>query len=79
MIREAATALRQSSRYKWYALAAVMLGTFMAPLDATVANVALPSIAKTYGSGVDATEWVLLSYLLVTASTLVLLDRKSVV
>lgn len=67
--------MRQSSRYKWYALAAVMLGTFMAPLDATVANVALPSIAKTYGSGVDATEWVLLSYLLVTASTLVLFGR----
>lgn len=75
MIRASAASLRASSRYKWYALAAVMLGTFMAPLDATVANVALPSIAKSYASGVDATEWVLLAYLLVTASTLVLFGR----
>lgn len=52
-----------------------MLGTFMSPLDATVANVALPSIAKTYDAGVDPTQWVLLSYLLVTTSTLVLFGR----
>ncbi len=64
-----------SSRYKWLVLCVVMLGTFMAPLDASVANVALPQIAKSFHTGVDATEWVLLTYLLVSASTLILFGR----
>jgi len=41
--------LRSSSDYKWYALAAVMLGTFMSPLDASIANVALPTIGRAFG------------------------------
>lgn len=52
-----------------------MLGTFMSPFDGTVANVALPSIARSLSTGVDASEWVLLSYLLATASTLTLFGR----
>ncbi len=47
----------------------------MAPLDASVVNVALPDIAHTFRVGVDATEWVLLSYMLVTSSMLILFGR----
>ncbi|HEV3154068.1 MAG TPA: MFS transporter [Candidatus Baltobacteraceae bacterium] len=61
--------------YKWRALGAVMLGSFMGPFDATVANVALPAIGKAFSTGVDSTEWVLLSYLLATASTLAIFGR----
>lgn len=75
MIRSAALQLRSSNRYKWYALAAVMLGTFIAPLDGSVVNVALPSIANSYHTAIDATQWVLLSYLLIAASSLVLFGR----
>lgn len=67
--------LRASPHYKWYALAAVMLGTFMSPLDASIANVALPTIGRAFHTPVDSTEWVLLSYMLVTSSTLVLFGR----
>lgn len=52
-----------------------MLGTLMAPLDASIANVALPTIGRAFHTSVDATEWVLISYMLVTASTLVLFGR----
>ncbi len=67
--------IHNSERYKWFALSAVMLGTVMGPLDASVANVAIPAIGKAFGHGVDDVEWVLLAYMLVTASTLVLFGR----
>lgn len=52
-----------------------MLGTFMSPLDASIANVALPTIGRAFHTSVDATEWVLIAYMLVTASSLVLFGR----
>jgi EmrB/QacA subfamily drug resistance transporter len=67
--------VRQSARYKWYALATVMLGTLMSPLDASIANVALPAIGRAFHTAVDNTEWVLIAYMLVTSSTLVLFGR----
>lgn len=52
-----------------------MLGSFMSPLDASVANVALPTIGRAFHTAVDNTEWVLIAYMLVTSSTLVLFGR----
>lgn len=68
-------AIREHPNYRWYALGAVMLGTLMAPLDASIANVALPTIGRAFHTPVDSTEWVLISYMLTTASTLVLFGR----
>jgi EmrB/QacA subfamily drug resistance transporter len=67
--------LRASTNYKWYALAAVMLGSFMSPLDASIANVALPTIGHAFGTPIDAVEWVLIAYMLTTSATLVLFGR----
>jgi len=67
--------IRESERYRWYALAAVMLGTVMGPLDGSIANVALTTIGRAFSTSVDNVEWVLLSYLLVTASTVALFGR----
>jgi DHA2 family multidrug resistance protein len=53
--------------YKWWVLANVMIGTFMAVLDATIVNVALPKIMAAFGVSVDKAEWVLTAYLLVFA------------
>lgn len=52
-----------------------MLASMMGTLDASIANVAVPTIAKAYGHSVDDAEWVLLSFMLVTSSTLVLFGR----
>jgi EmrB/QacA subfamily drug resistance transporter len=67
--------IRASGRYQWYALAVIMLGSMMGTLDASIANVAMPTIARAYGSTVDNAEWVLLSFMLVMSSTLVLFGR----
>ncbi len=67
--------LRASERYRWYALAVIMLGSMMGTLDASIANVALPTIAHVYGRPLDESEWVVLVFMLVTASTLVLFGR----
>lgn len=53
--------------YKWWLLANVMIGTFMAVLDATIVNVGLPKIMAAFGVDVDKVEWVLTAYLLVFA------------
>ena len=56
--------------YKWYLLANVMLGTFMAVLDATIVNVGLPKIMASFGVGLDKIEWVVTAYMLAMAVAL---------
>jgi DHA2 family multidrug resistance protein len=53
--------------YKWWVLANIMLGTFMAVLDATIVNVGLNKMMAAFGTTVDKIEWVLTAYLLVFA------------
>jgi DHA2 family multidrug resistance protein len=50
--------------YKWFLLANIMLGTFMAVLDATIVNVGLPKIMASFGVGLDKIEWVITAYML---------------
>jgi DHA2 family multidrug resistance protein len=56
--------------YKWLVLGSVMIGTFMAVLDSTIVNVALPKLMATFGVPVNTVEWVLTAYLLVFGVTL---------
>ncbi len=53
--------------YKWLVLSNVMIGTFMAVLDATIVNVGLPKIMASFGVTLDKVEWVMTAYLLVLA------------
>lgn len=53
--------------YKWWVLANVMVGTFMAVLDATIVNVGLTKIMTAFGTDVDKIEWVLTAYMLIFA------------
>ncbi len=54
-----------TSYYRWLVMAAVMIATFMAVLDATIVNVALSKLMSTFGVSVDRVEWVLTAYLLI--------------
>jgi hypothetical protein len=48
----------------WAVLAVVMLGTFMATLDASIVNISLPTIAHAFGEPLSGTiEWVVIGYL----------------
>ena len=71
LIRKRDSAFHPShSSYKWYLLANIMVGTFMAVLDATIVNVGLPKIMASFGVGIDKIEWVLTAYMLALAVAL---------
>ena len=57
-------------------LATLAFGTFMATLDSSIVNIALPTIRRELGTG-DSVEWVVLSYLLTTTSTLLIMGKLS--
>jgi len=54
----------QHDEYKWWLLGNIMIGTFMAVLDSTIVNVALPKIMTSFGVGIDKIEWVSTAYML---------------
>jgi len=60
----------RSTYYKWFVLANVMLGTFMAVLDGTIVNVGLPKIMSAFGVSLDTIQWVITGYMLAMASML---------
>ena len=53
--------------HRWLTLAAVSLGLFMALLDATIVNIAVPAIMKDLTASVSSVSWVLNSYNLALA------------
>lgn len=56
---------------RWWTLATVMIGTFMAPLDGSITNIALPVLRDYFVTTISSVEWVTLAYLL-TVTTLLL-------
>jgi MFS transporter, DHA2 family, multidrug resistance protein len=71
LVRKSNSAFHPKSlNYKWFLLANVMLGTFMAVLDATIVNVGLPKIMASFGVGLDKIEWVITAYMLAMAVAL---------
>ncbi len=65
-----------SAPNKWLVLATLAFGTFMATLDSSIVNIALPTIRRDLVAG-DSVEWVVLSYLLTTTSTLLIMGKLS--
>jgi len=56
--------IRHDPHYKWKVMAAVVFGTFMAILDSTAVNVAVPTLQKAFNAQVDQVDAVLTSYIL---------------
>src|SRR5260370_5255345 len=61
----------REARGRWV-LAATVLGSGLAGLDATVVNVALPAIARDLGGGLAALQWIVSGYTLALAALLLL-------
>ena len=53
-----------------FTLAAAVLGFFVVTLDATVVNVALPSVRADFGGGISGLQWVAAGYTLMFAALL---------
>lgn len=60
---------------KWLILAAVMLGSIMAPIDASVVNVVLPTITDFFHTELATAQWVPMIYLLMISSLLLTYGR----
>lgn len=59
----------------WNGFSAVAVGTFMATLDGSIVNVALPSIQRGLGATISGVELVVSVYLLVVSATLLAAGR----
>jgi len=57
----------QDKNHKWGVLVVIILGSFMAILDNTIVNVALPKIMANLGATVDQIEWVITGYMIAFA------------
>lgn len=49
---------------KWQILFALSIGTMMVPINASIVNVSLPTIANFFGASITTAEWVLTAYLI---------------
>ncbi|AET69976.1 drug resistance transporter, EmrB/QacA subfamily [Desulfosporosinus orientis DSM 765] len=68
-------AIKTSQNYRWYVLATVAIGTFMATLDSSIVNVALPTISGQFHSDLTTLQWVVSAYLLTITSLLPVFGR----
>ncbi len=50
--------------YKWLALMVVVFGTFMAILDTSIVNIAIPKMMAVFGVSTEEIKWVLTAYML---------------
>ena len=56
---------------KWYVMAAVGMGVFLATIDGSIVNIALPTLVRAFDTNFPTVQWVVLAYLL-TVTTLLL-------
>jgi EmrB/QacA subfamily drug resistance transporter len=62
---------------KWWILSVSAMGVFLSTLDASIVNIALPTIGDHFNASVQATAWVTISYLLVITALLLIFGRLS--
>jgi EmrB/QacA subfamily drug resistance transporter len=60
---------------KWYVMAAVAMGIFLATIDGSIVNVALPTLVEELGTEFSVVQWVVLAYLLVITTLLLSIGR----
>ena len=55
---------KHDERYMWLCLSVIVVGTFMAILDSSIVNVAIPKMMTIFGAAENQIEWVLTGYML---------------
>ncbi|HWP96852.1 MAG TPA: DHA2 family efflux MFS transporter permease subunit [Syntrophomonadaceae bacterium] len=56
------TGVKQASDFSWSSIIVIIIGTFMAVLNNSIVNVALPKIMVIFNCGQDSIQWVLTGY-----------------
>lgn len=60
---------------KWYVMSAVAMGIFLATIDGSIVNVALPTLVRELNTTFAVVQWVVLAYLLTLATLLLGVGR----
>ena len=68
-------AVRKRPGYHWYVVSTVCVGAFMAALDASIINIALPVLKRQFDVPMNIIEWISLVYLLTLAGLIVPFGR----
>jgi EmrB/QacA subfamily drug resistance transporter len=66
---------KETNNRHWYVVATVCIGAFMAALDASIINIALPTLEHQFHAKMNEIEWVSLSYLLSLAALILIFGR----
>ncbi len=61
--------------YPWLIVGLVSIGAFIGQLDATIVQLALPTLGKTFHASLESVSWVSLAYLVAFASCLPIFGR----
>jgi len=64
-----------SGNQRWWVMANVSVGTYMATLDTSVVNLSLPTIIQSLNTNLGAVAWVVMTYLVVITGCLLLMGR----
>ncbi len=67
--------LENKSWHRWVVVGLVCIGTFVGQLDATIVQLALPTLSRAFDAPLQQVSWVALSYLLAFASFLPIFGR----
>lgn len=70
-----AEAVARLQSYKWLVVGVVSIGAFMGQVDASIAQLLLPSLERTFGSSLSAVSWVAVAYLLAMAALMPIFGR----
>ena len=62
----------EATRHRWLVLAICTMSLFLVGLDATIVNIALPTIRTDLNASVSQLQWVIDAYAIVLASLLIL-------
>jgi len=65
------------NRRKWWILTVAAAGVLLSTVDASIVNIALPTISEYFKASVQTTAWVTISYLLVITTVLLIFGRLS--
>ena len=60
---------------KWHVMAAVTMGIFLATIDGSIVNLALPTLVRDLQANFPTVQWVVLAYLLTLATLLLSVGR----
>lgn len=66
---------RSDYSQKWITLAAVGMGVFLATVDGSIVNVALPTLVRTFDTQFALVQWVALAYMLTIATLILSMGR----